>query len=147
MRIEECINRVDASKPNHYGTDEKVRWLSYLDASIQRDIIDQYEEPEEEDKKTIVVIGEGEIPEEEGTGECTGYSPEDLTVELLVPFPHDEMYVAYLKAKIDEANGEAARYNNSAATFNNLLMSFEKDYNKTHMPKRKYMSFYKGVHI
>ena len=129
MRIEECINRVDASKPNHYGTDEKVRWLSYLDASIQRDIIDNYEHP----------------VEKEETEEFTGYSPEDLSVELLVPFPHDELYVSYLKAKIDEANGEAARYNNSASTFNTLLENFEKHYNKTHMPKRKHMSIYKGV--
>lgn len=146
MRIEECINRVDATKPNQYGTDEKVRWLSILDASIKNDIIDKYEPVVEEEKK-IVVLEEGEeIPEEE-TGEFVGYTPEDLSAELIVPFPYDELYVAYLKAKIDEANGEAARYNNSASTFNGLLMNYEKYYNKTHMPKRKTMKIFKGVRI
>lgn len=127
MRIEECINRVDATKPNQYGMDEKIRWLSILDASIKSDIIDMYEQTE--------------------TEEFTGYTPEDLATELIVPFPHDELYVAYLKAKIDEANGEAARYNNSASTFNGLLLEYSKHYNKTHTPKRKSLKICKGVRI
>lgn len=145
MRIEECINRVDSVKPNQYGVEEKVRWLSYLDASIKREIIDTHEQPVVEEK-IIIVDGDGEIPEEENT-EFTGYTPDDMTVELLVPFPFDELYVAYLKAKIDEENGETARYNNSAATFNMLLMDYEKAYNRDHMPIRKHMRIFKGVHI
>lgn len=131
MRIEECINRVDATKPNQYGTEEKLRWLSVLDASIKSDIIDMYKPLEGED------VG----------GEFTGYTPDDLAKELLAPFPHDELYVAYLKAKIDEANGEGARYNNSATTFNGLLLDFEKHYNKTHTPKRRGLKIFKGVRI
>lgn len=148
MRIEECINRVDATKPNQYGTEEKLRWLSVLDASIKNDIIDMYEQPVVEEEKIVILEDGEEIPEEdEETGEFTGYTPEDLAKELLVPFPHDELYVAYLKAKIDEANGEGARYNNSASTFNSLLLGFEKYYNKTHMPKRKGLKIFKGVRI
>ena len=147
MRIEECINRVDATKPNQYGTDEKLRWLSVLDASIKSEIIDMYEQPVVEEEKVVILEEGEEIPEEEEAAEFTGYTPEDLAKELLVPFPHDELYVAYLKAKIDEGNGEGARYNNSAATFNNLLVNFEKHYNKTHTPKRRGLKIFKGVHI
>ena len=146
MRIEECINRVDSVKPNHYGVEEKVRWLSYLDASIKREIIDTHEQPVPAEENTIIVIGDGEITEE-GSTEFNGYTPDDMTAELLVPFPFDELYVAYLKAKIDEENGETARYNNSAATFNGLLMDYEKAYNRDHMPIRKHMRIFKGVHI
>lgn len=149
MRIEECINTVDSQKPNQYNTDDKVRWLSILDASIKNDIIDMYEQPVAEDEQKVIILEEGEeIPEEEEeTGEFTGYTPENLSKELLVPFPYDELYVAYLKAKIDESNGEAVRYNNSAATFNALLLNFEKWYNKTHTPKRRGMNIFKGVRI
>lgn len=149
MRIEECINTVDSQKPNQYSTDDKVRWLSVLDAKIKSDIIDMYEQPVPVEDTKIVILEEGEeIPEEEEeTGDFTGYTPEDMAKELLVPFPHDELYVAYLKAKIDEANGEGARYNNSASAFNSLLLDFEKHYNKTHTPKRRGLKIFKGVHI
>ena len=119
MTVEECINRVDSVKPNQYSIEDKVRWLSYLDGSIQKEIIDRHEKPV--------------VAEEEST-EFTGYSPDDLTVSLIAPFPYDEMYVAYLKAKIDEENGETARYNNTASTFNGMLMDFQKAYNREHMP-------------
>ena len=124
MTVEECINRVDSVKPNQYSIEDKVRWLSYLDGSIQKEIIDRHEKP--------VVEGDTEVSSE--ATEFTGYSPDDLTVSLIAPFPYDEMYVAYLKAKIDEENGETARYNNTASTFNGMLMDFQKAYNREHMP-------------
>lgn len=149
MIIEECINRVDATKPNQYSIEEKLRWLSVLEASIKNDIIDMYEQPAEKEEDKVVILREGEeIPEEEtGPVEFAGYTAEDLSKELLVPFPYDELYVAYLKAKIDEANGEAARYNNSASTFNGLLLNYEKYYNKTHTRKRVGFKIFKGVRI
>ena len=121
MTVEECINRVDSVKPNQYSIEDKVRWLSYLDGSIKKEIIDRHEKP---------VVEEGA----EANAEFTGYSPDNLTVSLIAPFPYDEMYVTYLKAKIDEENGETARYNNTASTFNGMLMDFQKAYNREHMP-------------
>lgn len=141
MTIQECINRVDSVKPNQYSIEDKVRWLSYLDGSIQKEIFDRYEQPPEEKETKIIItyVDEtaGDTTEEptEETKEFTGYSPDRLTDELLVPFPYDELYVAYLKAKIDEENGETARYNNSAATFNGMLQDFQKAYHRDHMPK------------
>lgn len=149
MNIQECINRVDSVKPNQYSIEDKVRWLSYLDGSIQKEVFDRYEQPPEEKETKIIIIYNSETTEdtedtedtennEEPTEEpieFTGYSPDDLSVKLLVPFPYDELYVAYLKAKIDEENGETARYNNSAATFNGMLQDFQKAYHRDHMPK------------
>ena len=141
MNIQECINRVDSVKPNQYSIDDKVRWLSYLDASIKKEIIERYEEPPQE-KETKIIITEVDGTTEgtteettEETTEFTGYSPDNLDEMLVVPFPYDELYVAYLKAKIDEENGETAKYNNSAATFNGMLQDFHKAYHRDHMPK------------
>ena len=137
MNIQECINRVDSVKPNQYSIEDKVRWLSYLDGSIQKEIFDRYEQPPKEKETKIIITEVDETTEETPveTKEFTGYSPDRLTDELLVPFPYDELYVAYLKAKIDEENGETARYNNSAATFNGMLQDFQKAYHRDNMPK------------
>lgn len=132
---------MDAVKPNQYGPDVKTRWLSYLDATIKREIIDTHELPAVTVTETA---GETEETTEE-SGAFTGYTVEDMTAQLLVPFPHDELYIAYLKAKIDEENGETARYNNSVATFNSLLSDFAKAYNRDHMPLSTPFPIYKGV--
>lgn len=114
MEIRECIGRVDHVKPNQYGIEEKVGWLSYLDGTIWNDIIKTHEDAPE--------------------GEFEPYVPEDTGRELLAGVPYDEMYCAYLKMRIDEANGETGRYNNSAAMFNAHLEEFAKYYNRTHLP-------------
>lgn len=134
---------MDAVKPNHYGLDEKVRWLSYIDATIKREIIDTHETPVHE------VTVEENVEERTDTTEkrvvFTGYTMDDMSAVLLVPFPHDELYIAYLKAKIDEENGETARYNNSVSSFNSLLSDFAKAYNREHMPISTPFRIYKGV--
>lgn len=138
MNIQECINRTDSVKPNQYSVEDKVRWLSYLDGSIRKEILDKYEQPpEKKETQVIIIYGDTEESTEETIEEkeFSGYSPDRLTDELLVPFPYDELYVAYLKAKIDEENGETERYNNSAATFNGMLQNFQKAYHREHMPK------------
>jgi hypothetical protein len=63
-----------------------------------------------------------------------GYSEDKLSVALIVPSPYDRLYTAYLKMKIDQENGETARYNNSAALYNTYMSEYRKHYNKTHMP-------------
>ena len=64
----------------------------------------------------------------------TRYTSENLGDSLLAPYPYDELYVAYLKMKIDEENGETQRYNNSATIFNSYFEDYLKAYNKDHMP-------------
>ncbi|MBO7240224.1 MAG: hypothetical protein J6V23_07060 [Bacteroidaceae bacterium] len=64
----------------------------------------------------------------------TGYSEDNLSAMLIAPSPYDRLYTAYLEMKIDEKNGETARYNNSMTLFNTYMMEYRKYYNKTHMP-------------
>ena len=57
-----------------------------------------------------------------------------LGTALLVPYPYDELYPLWLEARIDYANSEYTRYNNSMAMFNTAYADYERYYNRTHMP-------------
>lgn len=114
MKIIEAINRINSLKPNQYGVETKITWLSYLDGEIRRTVIDTHEG--------------------RPTTAFSNYTENDTDKELVVPAPFDEMYVTYLGMKIDEANCEATRYNNSAMMFNTQMQNFRIDYNRTHMP-------------
>ena len=116
MTIKECIDAVDNIKPNQYSIREKVQWLSFIDEIIINDVLRTHEGYD------------GRYDNFEG------YSENKLSESLIVGSPYDRLYTAYLKMKIDEENGEMAKYNNSAAMFNAYLMEYRKHYNKTHMP-------------
>lgn len=116
MTIKECIDLVDSVKPNQYSIEDKVHWLSFIDHVIINDVIKTHEGYE------------GEYDD------FDGYSADKLGQGLVVGKPYDSLYVAYVKMKIDEENGETARYNNTATLFNSYLTVFKKYYNKTHLP-------------
>lgn len=116
MTIKECIDLVDDVKPNQYSIENKVAWLSYLDGMIINDVIKTHEGYKNEYDEFI------------------GYSADRLGAKLIVESPYDTLYVAYLKMKIDEENGETARYNNSATMFNSYYSVYKKHYNKMYMP-------------
>jgi hypothetical protein len=118
MNIMGAINHIDSVKPNGYGQVEKIRWLSTLDGIVKREIIDTHEG------------GESVIFKE-----YTEETP--LDTELLVPSPYDEVYIRWLEAQIDYANGEYGKYNNSITMYNTAFVAYEKYYNRTHKPIAK----------
>ena len=118
MTIIEAINRTDAVKPNGYSQTEKIYWLSVLDGIVKAEIIDTHEGAE--------------------NATFSGYSEETpLTATLLIPHPYDEVYIKWLEAQIDYANGEYGKYNNSITMYNVAYSAFEKYYNREHRPKAK----------
>lgn len=122
MTLNEAINKIDALKPNGYLLEDKVKWLSSVDGVIKGEIIDTHEGGED-------IVFEGYTEET------------DLDTELLAPAPYDEMYIRWLEARIDYANGEYGKYNNSITMYNTEFSAFRNYYNRTHMPKgnvRKY---------
>jgi hypothetical protein len=116
MTIKDCIDIVDNIKPNQYTIKEKVMWLSFLDEIIINEVLKTHE---------------GYDGRYDDFG---GYSDDKISVTLIVPSPYDRLYTAYLKMKIDQENGETARYNNSKMLYNTYMMEYRKHYNKTHMP-------------
>ena len=128
MKISDAIARVDNLYPNQYSADEKVTWLSILDSQIHTDIIETHE--------YIGLEGKPVPPPP-----FVPYNIDETSVLLTAPFPYDEMYVTYLKCKIDEMNEESDRYNNHAILYNEQYSQYAKWYNKTHRPLRVYMHY------
>ena len=118
MTIMDAIYRIDALKPNSYSQSEKIKWLSTLDGLVKSEIIDTHE-----GGKDIVFSGYDENT--------------DLSTVLLISAPYDVIYLRWLEAQIDYANGEYGKYNNSLVAYNDAYSVFQKYYNRTHMPISK----------
>ena len=114
MTLMEAINHLDAVKPNSYGQREKITWLSNLDGLIKKEIIETHEGGEN------VIFG--------------GYTEADLMKNLIARAPYDDIYIKWLEAKIDYANGEYQKYNNSALAFNEGYQRFARAYHREHRP-------------
>lgn len=123
MTIMEAIYQVDAVKPNSYSQVEKIKWLSTLDGVIKSEIIDTHEDGED-----VVYNGYNENTE--------------ITTPLLVPAPYDVVYIRWLEAQIDYANGEYGKYNNSLTAYNDAYTLYNRYYNRNHMPKGKKFKFF-----
>jgi hypothetical protein len=115
MTIAEAITKVDTLKPNTYTTEDKIGWLSNLDARVKSQIIDAHE-----CDKPIIFYGYDSLLDQE--------------TELLVTTPYDEMYLRWLEAMIDYHNGEDDRYNNAIMLFNNAYEGYKRYYTRNHMP-------------
>ena len=122
MTIIEAINGIDALKPNAYTEPDKIKWLERLDLMVKTEIIDTHE-------------GGEDIS-------FDGYEGADLSTVLLIPAPYDEVYLRWLEAQIDYANGEYKKYNNSITMHNAAYGAFERYYNRTHMPLGKTRNYF-----
>ena len=118
MKISEAISKVDALKPNTYTPEDKIDWLSSLDARVKTQIIDAHCGCE-----PVYFYGYDGLNDQE--------------TELLVPAPYDEMYLRWLEAMIDYHNSEDDRYNNAIMLFNNAYEGYKKHYTRTHMPRNR----------
>lgn len=110
MNILEVIKQCDDLKPNQYAEADKVRWVKNIEKQIEIEIINTHEPIE------------------------NVHSEKELCDELIVPIPYCDLYIKYLMAQIDFANGEMGRYNNSAIMFNIAYQGYADYYNRTHMP-------------
>ena len=115
MTIREAIMRTDALKHNTYTDAEKIQWLSALDAMVRAQILDTHEGP---------------------PAAWSPYDPDtDRDQPLLIGDPFSDIYLRWLEAQIDYANGEYDRYNNSMAMYQALWDACVNHYNRSHMPK------------
>ena len=118
MTINEAIDALDAGHQNTFTRQEKLRWLSWLDGRIWRQI-------------------QGK------TEPFPGYSLEtDPETVLLAPTPWDEIYLQYMQAQMDRANGELDRYENSAALFNTGFAAYRNYFNRTNAPQGRHWRYF-----
>ena len=115
MKIIDALTKIDALKYNTYSNEDKVDWLSRLDAMVKRLIIDTHEGAD-----AIVFNGYDERT--------------DVETELLVPAPFDEVYLRWMEAQIDYHNGEYDKYNNAIIMYNTAFEAYANFYNRMHKP-------------
>lgn len=105
MKISEAIARADELRPNAIPDRHKADWLYKLD---------------------------GELCELMYIEEAQDYQWPEEDTELLMPYPHDDIYPLYLMAMIDNANEETALYQNDMTMFNGSYDSARKWWHRTH---------------
>jgi len=119
VKVSDVIEWVDEVKPNAFSDAVKVQWLSALDGRIAADVL--LFAPEEVERLPYVYPG-------------------DMDRELLVAPPHDDIYSLWLQARVDEANGEYDRYQNSSQIFNAHYSKFVRWFADTYRPAQGYDS-------
>jgi hypothetical protein len=111
MTIREAIAEANSLSNNLIDEALKINWLSKLDGRIHYEII----APNAKE------------------GAFIGYStntPSDTV--LIVPYPWDSLYVAYLEMEIARVSSDNVRYTNSRILFNELYGAFSRWYVRTH---------------
>ena len=93
MTAEEIIEQADALKPNAFPASAKLRWLNALEGRIAAE---------------VMLMPQSQLPELQLR----------LTDTPMVDPPYDDIYLFWLEARIDEANGEYDKYANTSALFN-----------------------------
>lgn len=107
MKACDVIRRVDELRPNGFEEERKLEWVGELEGRILTEVL--------------------ELPPEKAAEKEIKY-PEDMERELLVKWPYDAMYVQWLTAKMDFANGEYDKYANSMQTFNDTYGNMVRRY-------------------
>lgn len=119
MKIKDAIAYADEVKPNAFSTAVKVMWLAELEGRLAADVF-QFATMEIENFRYV--------------------ADKDMETELLVAPPHDDIYTLWLCAKIDEANGEYDKYQNTMQTYNEHYGSFVRWFARTYEPAEGYVS-------
>lgn len=119
MKLREVIELADDMKPNAFSNRVKVLWLNALEGRIAADVL--------------------LLAPEEVRGLSYRY-PEDLDTELLITPPHDDLYLLWLQAKIDEANGEYDKYQNTMQIYNEYYGNFLRWFASLYDPAQGYIS-------
>ena len=117
MNVTEIIAAVDRLRPNGYDQEEKTRWLSEIEGMIVDEILN---------------MAEG------NDIDFDGYKYEvDAEKETLIPDRFTDIYIHYLKAKIELNDDELTQYNKEVMVYQSAYNQYAAWYRRNHMPKQK----------
>lgn len=123
MTIQAAIDRIDEMKPNMFTDEQKIAWLSEVDAYVF---------------KEILLTHEG-MP---AGVTFQGYDQDtELDTVLLVPEPYHGIYEHYLSAQMDSKNREMGEYAKSMAQFNSAWQTYADYYGRKHVPLQRVQQF------
>lgn len=98
MTVNECVQHVDKIKPNAFPGSAKIAWIGQLEGKIASEIF---------------LMAPAELKRFHFTSGDGGKT-------LLVDPPYDDIYIAYLTAKVDSKNGEFNKLSTAAQAYNRL---------------------------
>ena len=111
MKISEALAKVKTLHQSEIDEKILVDFLSELDGRVAEEILES---------KDVASMG---LP----------YDPDsDRNKTMLVPFPHDAMYVTWLQAKTDYHHNEYDRFNNDMAMFRAEWTEYANAYLRRH---------------
>ncbi|MCD8377077.1 MAG: hypothetical protein LUD69_09060 [Oscillospiraceae bacterium] len=111
MTLGTVLVLADDMKPNAFSDELKTHWVSQCEGMVQLNVLLQ------------------------AVDEVTVYDcQEDLETELMARPPHDKLYLSYLAAMIDFANGEYSKYQNTMEMFNSQYGEFMRWYADSYRP-------------
>lgn len=117
MTVKEVIEKVDGlRRNNNFTIKDKMRWINQCEAKVQL--------------KCLL------LP----CVEIVYDYDKDADEELIAKPPHDELYIYYICAKIDEALGEMERYNDTITQYNDTQADFQKWLIRMYDPKKNKLS-------
>lgn len=115
MTVLKALEIFNKETENEISDELKKQWLSELDVKIA-----------------------GEINNGRNNLSQTAFSPEnELTTELTAVEEFSEIYISYLRMKMNYMLGEIERYNNSAAIFNRLYYEMSNFVSRNYQKKIK----------
>lgn len=124
MTAPEILLEIGRVKPHQYTADTLIRWLSELDGRVWEDLMSHY------------------LPQEEKPS--LPYSSGDALTQMLIPFPHDDIYIKWLTAQIDYHNADFDRYNNAMMMWQEAYQGFLDSYTRSHSARSVYISGVRG---
>lgn len=120
MTVSDVIEFVDTVKPNAFPPAVKIRWISQLEGRIASEVF--LMAPEEMEQFNYAALDVAEAEKQ----------------ILLVNFPYDDIYPAWLKAMVDYENGEYNKYQNTMQQFNERFNSFVAWFANAYEPANSY---------
>lgn len=120
MTVQEAISKARAAISTDLDDDIFVAWLSNLDGHIFNNVVSRHEGAD--------LVAHGPYT-----------TADDMSTELMVAAPYsDDVYVEYLKARINHHLSEIAKANNSMMLHNSELDKYAANYTRTHLPSQPY---------
>ena len=104
MKISKVIALADELKPNALSHELKIHYINEVEGLVQTEIMRL------------------------SLADVISYDEGDLDRELLVNAPHDKLYVSYLVAMLDFANGEYNKYSSTLELFNQHYSEYHRFY-------------------
>lgn len=115
MKVAEIIAAVDQLRPNQYDSGQKTAWLSEAEGVIVDEILNMADGKNIQFERYIYEL--------------------DAEKDTQLPDRFSDIYINYIRAKIEFYDDEITQYNNSMAAYQTALDAYAAWYRRNYMPK------------